>query len=96
MNLITGIKNKLCYLCNKSPTRIWRQDFAEFEPKIYFRVYLSRTCYESSRTCYESSNLGWQELNRKYSESPRIKTYFFENQAEIGSYFKDSNINFTV
>ena len=30
------------------------------------------------------------------SKSPRIRTYFFESQAEIGSYFKDTKINFKV
>ena len=32
----------------------------------------------------------------KYSKSPRIRNYFFESQAEIGSYFKDTKINFKV
>ena len=31
-----------------------------------------------------------------YSKSPRIRTYFFESQAEISSYFKDTNTNFKV
>ena len=30
------------------------------------------------------------------SKSPRIKTYFFESQTEICSYFKDINTNFKV
>ena len=32
----------------------------------------------------------------KYSKSPRIRTYFYESQAEIGSYFKDTKTNFKV
>ena len=31
-----------------------------------------------------------------YSKSPRIRTYFFESQAEIGSYFKGNKTNFKV
>ena len=31
-----------------------------------------------------------------YSKSPRIGTYFFESQAEIGSYFKGTKTNFKV
>ena len=34
--------------------------------------------------------------NIKYSKSPRIRTYFFESQAEIGSYFKVTKIHFKV
>ena len=28
-----------------------------------------------------------------YSKSPHIRTYFFESQAEVGSYFKDTMTN---
>ena len=31
-----------------------------------------------------------------YSKSPRIRTYFFESQAEIGSYFKGTKTNYKV
>ena len=31
-----------------------------------------------------------------YSKSPRIRTYFFERQAEIGSNFKGTKTNFRV
>ena len=31
-----------------------------------------------------------------YSKSPRIRTYFFESQAEIGSCFKGTKTNFKV
>ena len=31
-----------------------------------------------------------------YSKSPRIRTYFFESQTEIGSYFKGTKTNFKV
>ena len=33
---------------------------------------------------------------RKYSKSPRIRTYFLESQTEIGSYFKGIKTNFRV
>ena len=36
------------------------------------------------------------QLTFLYSKSPRIRTYFFENQAEIGSYFKGTKTNFNV
>ena len=32
----------------------------------------------------------------EYSKSPHIRTYFFEGQAEIGSYFKDTMTNIRV
>ena len=32
----------------------------------------------------------------EYSKSPRIRTYFFEIQAEIGSYFIDTKTNLKV
>ena len=31
-----------------------------------------------------------------YSKSPRMRTYFFERQAEIGSYFKGTKTNSRV
>ena len=42
-------------------------------------------------------SLNWivfAHINMKYSKSPRIRTYFFESQAEIGSYFKGTKANF--
>ena len=35
-------------------------------------------------------------MTLKYSKSPRIRTYFFESQDEIGSYFKGTKINLKV
>ena len=36
------------------------------------------------------------ETDMADSKSPRIRTYFFESQAEIGSYFNGTNTNFKV
>ena len=41
------------------------------------------------------SALGERPL-QVYSKSPHIRTYFFESQAEIGSYFKDTMTNIRV
>ena len=38
----------------------------------------------------------FKALVSHYSKSPHIRTYFFESQAEIGSYFKDTMTNIRV
>ena len=48
------------------------------------------TFYEHS--CFKIA----QKCHGHYSKSPCIRTYFFESQAETGSYFKDTKINFKV
>ena len=35
-------------------------------------------------------------LSSNYSESRHIRTYFFERETEIGSYFKGTNTNLKV
>ena len=60
-------------------------------------LILNHSVYVSSSIpLFTIAKAGPFSAHKVYSKSPRIRTYFFESQAEIGSYFKDTKIKFKV
>ena len=57
-------------------------------------VYKGRVLVSQTKFFYISRRI--DILLYRYSKSPHIRTYFFESQAEIGSYFKDAMTNIRV
>ena len=49
-----------------------------------------------NRTPVPSLNEEAKKRGQAYSKSPHIRTYFFDSQTEIGSYFKGTKTKFKV
>ena len=70
----------------------------QFHLKSIFIHGLSHVIFQRVPSLWssESDGVSTNFCSWSYSKSPHIRTYFFEIQAEIGSYFKDTMTNIRV